>query len=148
MRCLWFKAKTYGWGWTPATWQGWLVTVAYIGAVFASALIFLRPKPAAAGWIEYGIAIILLSAILIVVAFKTGERARWRWGGKNCEKCGKPAVAHLTEVADGRKIERHLCTQCVAQLYPHSGSSNPTTEELLRSFVEGHVKEHSERRPE
>ena len=19
----WFKAKTYGYGWTPATWQGW-----------------------------------------------------------------------------------------------------------------------------
>ena len=26
----WFKAKLYGWGWTPAKWQGWLVVLTYI----------------------------------------------------------------------------------------------------------------------
>jgi hypothetical protein len=26
----WFRARTgrFSWGWTPATWQGWLVTLA------------------------------------------------------------------------------------------------------------------------
>jgi peptidoglycan/LPS O-acetylase OafA/YrhL len=82
MQRLWFKAKTYGWGWTPATWQGWLVTLAYIAAVFAAALIFLRPKLAAAGWIGYGTAIVLLTAALIIVCYRTGERPQWRWGEK------------------------------------------------------------------
>lgn len=24
---LWFKAKNYGWGWYPVTWEGWTVTI-------------------------------------------------------------------------------------------------------------------------
>jgi predicted GH43/DUF377 family glycosyl hydrolase len=24
-RIFWFRAKEYGWGWYPATWEGWLV---------------------------------------------------------------------------------------------------------------------------
>jgi hypothetical protein len=23
---LWFRPKSFGYGWTPATWEGWLVT--------------------------------------------------------------------------------------------------------------------------
>ncbi len=26
----WFKAKNYGWGWYPATWQGWLILAGFI----------------------------------------------------------------------------------------------------------------------
>lgn len=26
----WFRAKRYGYGWVPCTWQGWLVVVVYI----------------------------------------------------------------------------------------------------------------------
>lgn len=29
----WFKAKPFGWGWTPATWQGWLIMVLYIALI-------------------------------------------------------------------------------------------------------------------
>ena len=34
----WFKAKLYGWGWTPVTWQGFSVTLGYIALVFLFAL--------------------------------------------------------------------------------------------------------------
>ena len=34
----WFKRKLYGWGWTPATWQGWLLTFLFIGIVLILAL--------------------------------------------------------------------------------------------------------------
>ena len=30
MTQLWFKAKKYGYGWYPATWQGWLVILVYL----------------------------------------------------------------------------------------------------------------------
>ena len=26
----WFKAKQYGWGWSPSSWQGWAVICLYI----------------------------------------------------------------------------------------------------------------------
>jgi len=32
---LWFKAKRYGWGWTPACWQGWLVLGVYFAVLIA-----------------------------------------------------------------------------------------------------------------
>lgn len=31
----WFKAKPFGWGWTPVTWQGWLVILVYIALILA-----------------------------------------------------------------------------------------------------------------
>jgi len=32
-----------------------------------------------------------------------------------CEKCGKDATVHLTEIVNGQKIERHLCEDCAAE---------------------------------
>lgn len=29
----WFRAKLYGFGWTPAKWQGWAVTVGFMLAL-------------------------------------------------------------------------------------------------------------------
>lgn len=26
---LWFKAKRFGWGWVPVTWEGWALTGGY-----------------------------------------------------------------------------------------------------------------------
>ena len=76
----WFKAKTYGWGWTPATWQGWVVMLIYVGAIGASAFICLFPKPTTAGWTGYASTIAVATVLLIVVCFKKGETPGWRWG--------------------------------------------------------------------
>ncbi|MCX6717702.1 MAG: hypothetical protein NTU76_03445 [Candidatus Taylorbacteria bacterium] len=27
MSKLWFKRKTYGWGWVPSSWEGWFVVI-------------------------------------------------------------------------------------------------------------------------
>jgi hypothetical protein len=35
MNTYWFHQKTFGYGATPATWEGWLVTVGFIGIVIA-----------------------------------------------------------------------------------------------------------------
>ncbi len=34
----WFKRKLYGWGWTPARWQGWVTLLVYIFALIFFAL--------------------------------------------------------------------------------------------------------------
>jgi protein arginine kinase activator len=31
-----------------------------------------------------------------------------------CDKCGKPASIHLTEISGGQKVEKHLCAECAA----------------------------------
>ena len=31
----WFRAKRFGWGWTPITWEGWLVTLLGVVAFLA-----------------------------------------------------------------------------------------------------------------
>ena len=30
----WFKSKLYGYGWTPAKWQGWLVLFLFLALIF------------------------------------------------------------------------------------------------------------------
>jgi hypothetical protein len=33
MKKYWFVRKTYGWGWTPGSWQGWAIMGVYFGGV-------------------------------------------------------------------------------------------------------------------
>lgn len=82
MEDQWFKAKTYGWGWTPATWQGWLVTAVYAGTIGAAAVFLLRPKPTVAGCIEYVSAIAVASVMFVTVCIRKGAKLGWRWGDR------------------------------------------------------------------
>ena len=79
----WFKTKRYGWGWMPATWQGWLVLAAYI-AYNANGLVGVDVRSHAedgtlGAWVPYFFA---STAVMILICYATGERPRWRWGGK------------------------------------------------------------------
>jgi hypothetical protein len=70
---LWFRAKNYGYGWRPITWQGWSVVGIYI--VFVIGLgTFLSP-----GFEYFGL-VFLATIVLIWISAKKGEKARWRWG--------------------------------------------------------------------
>jgi hypothetical protein len=82
MERLWFKAKSYGWGWTPVTWQAWIVILIYVGTIAAAAFVFLRPVPTHIGWIEYFSFIAVATATLIKICAKTGEKLGWRWGNR------------------------------------------------------------------
>ena len=82
MERRWFKAKTYGWGWTPATWQGWVVILIYVATIAAAAFLFLRPELATVGWIGYFSTIAVATTMLIGVCYKTGEKPGWRWGNR------------------------------------------------------------------
>jgi hypothetical protein len=70
---LWFGAKTYGYGWTPITWQGWLVVGIYLVLVIGLST-YLEPG------IEYFGLTFLATATLVWISAKKGEKARWRWG--------------------------------------------------------------------
>ena len=78
----WFKRKLYGWGWTPATWQGWLIVLIYIILVLLFALTIDETAPERELWFTFVLPLILLTTTLIGICWKTGEKPRWQWGHK------------------------------------------------------------------
>ncbi|MAF79774.1 hypothetical protein CL629_01710 [bacterium] len=74
---LWFKARSFGWGWTPVSKEGWLVTIIYMAALL---FIGIREgnNPNAESQ-NILIPVGLLTALLIIIALKTGEKPSWRW---------------------------------------------------------------------
>ncbi|MFA5127973.1 MAG: hypothetical protein WC457_03150 [Patescibacteria group bacterium] len=81
MKTLWFKAKKYGFGWYPATWQGWLVLLLYT-AILVS-LIYIFESDIEKYLVIYILSVFVLSGLLIYICYKTGEKPGWRWGDKD-----------------------------------------------------------------
>lgn len=84
MEKLWFKAKCYGYGWYPATWQGWLVLGVYLVVLIAAEIVFIRNTTAEhySLWhiAMYLVFVALITGVLIWISYKKGEPAHWRWG--------------------------------------------------------------------
>jgi hypothetical protein len=80
---LWFKAKTYGWGWTPITWQGWAITLLYIVVSF---LVFFRidgnQQSVSDILVNFVFVEAFLTLLLIWVCYLKGEKPHWSWGRK------------------------------------------------------------------
>lgn len=78
---LWFKAKRYGWGWTPSSWQGWLVLVVYLAA--ACSVFRYTDMTSHSGsdtLIGFFLPFIGLTTLLLVVCYLKGEKPGWHWG--------------------------------------------------------------------
>lgn len=74
---IWFPAKTYGYGWgPPKCWQGWLVVGIYF-ALFGIGALTLIESHGAGPFVGY---VLALTAVLLLVCWRKGERPRWRWG--------------------------------------------------------------------
>ncbi len=76
----WFKARLYGWGWAPATWQGWLILVIYIAAVVFFAFTIDENSPDREVIFTFILPVVLLTISLLSICYKTGEKPRWQWG--------------------------------------------------------------------
>ncbi|MFA6494905.1 MAG: hypothetical protein WC246_00870 [Candidatus Paceibacterota bacterium] len=72
----WFKAKLYGWGWTPVKWEGWLVVA--IGVAILSAGVYVAEIDDAPGAALLGA--LLMVAFILFFGFWKGEKPRWQWG--------------------------------------------------------------------
>lgn len=79
----WFKRKLYGWGWTPATWQGWLVTALYITFIFLFAMTIDENSSDKEAIFTFVLPLIILTITFISIAYKKGEKPRWQWGKKD-----------------------------------------------------------------
>ena len=74
----WFKRKTYGYGWTPCTWQGWLVIA--LGFTVFIPLVTRAPNlPLPLFMFLVG----LWAATLVLISYLKGPAPRWQWGNSN-----------------------------------------------------------------
>jgi hypothetical protein len=80
----WFRPKTYGYGATPITWQGWAVVAASVILIVAAALLILpyRAQSPAALIVFLAVEAAVLAGLWVVCRRKTEGEWRWRWGGR------------------------------------------------------------------
>jgi hypothetical protein len=71
---IWFKAKQYGWGWYPCSWQGCVVILIWI-ILFVFGILKMDHE-----WLKNIFFIFIFTGILIWICYKKGEKPRWRWG--------------------------------------------------------------------
>ena len=82
---LWFRAKKFGWGWTPTSWQGWAVTLLYITSILAHApytdiRAFIQvPRYF---FISLSVPFVVNTIFLLIICYAYGEKPHWRWNGK------------------------------------------------------------------
>ena len=88
---FWFRPKTFGYGATPVTWQGWAVVAAYVAIVATvTILMVVRGEQGLVAWAA-GVLVMAIaiatSAVILVSWSKTDGAWQWRWG--NSESSGK-----------------------------------------------------------
>jgi hypothetical protein len=78
---VWFKAKRFGWGWTPSQPEGWIVIGLFLAAILGSQLALVKFRPPTPAVVAEHLAFAFgLVAVVIAICWKTGEKPSWRWG--------------------------------------------------------------------
>lgn len=78
---IWFRRKKYGYGWVPATWEGWLCIGLFIASVIISTIAIAQldiNEQQKTGW--QILTTTCCAMLLVYVSYKKGEPARWSWG--------------------------------------------------------------------
>lgn len=80
---LWFKAKCFGWGWRPVTWQGWAIIAMYVFALTANFIFVNNHVDSNSDFlIQFFPQTYILTIFLIIICYATGEKPSWHWGFK------------------------------------------------------------------
>jgi hypothetical protein len=82
MNHYWFRAKKYGYGWEPCTWQGWLVLAGYVAGMVYVASRAQENMTDTFVVEELVTPMVLLTLLLVAISWRTGEPTKWRWGDK------------------------------------------------------------------
>jgi uncharacterized membrane protein YhaH (DUF805 family) len=81
MKKLWFVRKRYGWGWTPSSWEGWVVLLVWL-ILFVSLVKKIQPGEV----LTEMIFIIILTSLLLLICYIQGEKPKWQWGNEKSSK--------------------------------------------------------------
>jgi hypothetical protein len=74
MKRGWFGPKVFGWGASPASWEGWLATLVFVVA-FIGVSLLIQPTNSAPAWIVRGV---VLAAYLggVAITYRSDARTR------------------------------------------------------------------------
>ena len=75
----WFRSRLFGWGWTPAKWQGWVVILIFLGLLFGGSF-FLGETPSQNDLLWFFGLLIVAILLLTGICSKTGEKPILHWG--------------------------------------------------------------------
>jgi len=122
MTKAWFKTKKYGPGWYPATWQGWLVLLAYLIILIALIYVFKTNIEKYLGFCF--VAVFVLTGLLIYISYKKGESI-YLWDGKDKDNLMKIKI-FIENQADSdqkniynEKTLEYRKTVTISQKYPY-----------------------------
>jgi hypothetical protein len=80
----WFKRRRYGWGWTPATRHGWLITGVYLFCLVGGAVAITgspgQGTPLGNG--IYFVLFLLMTVVFLAACIRHSPPPKWRWGRK------------------------------------------------------------------
>lgn len=80
----WFRQKTYGYGFTPVTWEGWLVTFGLVCFLLLAGFVnnfFNIEGPTFREGIRFLLDVCILFGLFIVLFEKKCKGGmQWRWG--------------------------------------------------------------------
>jgi len=76
----WFRTRWYGWGWVPATWQGWLSTAVYIILIIILGLYMDGNNQSRYSTSVFLLSLMFITFSFIILAYKKGEKTKWSWG--------------------------------------------------------------------
>jgi hypothetical protein len=86
MTRYWFRPKRYGYGATPVTWEGWVVTlgVAVVVAGSIVAMNVLVDRSNAVAWLLWAVIVAAVTYWFVALSRRRTEGEwRWRWGAEN-----------------------------------------------------------------
>ena len=76
----WFKRKLFGWGWAPAKWQGWLITIVFIVLILLFAMTIDENSSDREVVFTLILPVVLLTITMIRICYLKGEKPKWQWG--------------------------------------------------------------------
>lgn len=78
---LWFKAKRYGWGWYPISWEGWVIILMYVAVITKGfVLADINSHSDSDTLIVFAPIFIVATGLLLVICYRKGEYPHWSWG--------------------------------------------------------------------
>jgi hypothetical protein len=70
-RGQWFGPKRFGWGWSPVSWQGWVVVVAYVAILITVGAVASRTTTL----VVAVVATVLLFGVMTLTGGRPGHRS-------------------------------------------------------------------------
>ena len=87
MTRYWFRPKTYGYGASPANWQGWVATAIFVAVLLCVSILLLASQqntPSAPSHWQFSAGALLIAVLTLgfvgLARAKSSGQWGWRWG--------------------------------------------------------------------